>query len=194
MSNLGTDRDDPPSQPAAEATEEGPAELAPDDLELPQLDLHIDAEETEGLDDDDAALRVADFSDEGDALDDSYADDIPLDVAIDTAEPEESALDDDAQGLDDQDGGGVAFASDDSEESFLDERGHAEEGIDFEGSEVLGIDPIPREEDDGGLEGLDDEGEKIDQNLFPPLDASEDDDEELDFEIPLAPPPPLDRE
>lgn len=186
MSNPGTDRDDPPPPP----DDDDPGEV----LNIPALDLELDAEEAEGLDDDDAALRIADFSDQGDAMDDRYADDIPLDVTIDTLEPEDSALDDDAQGLDDREGEGVAFPSDDDGESLLDDRGHAEEGIDFEGSEELGIDPIPREEDDGGLEGLDDMGDKIEADLFPPLDASEDDDEELDFEVPLAPPPPLDRE
>jgi len=186
MSNPGSDRDVPPAPP----TKGDPAE----ELDLPQLDLQLDEDEAEGLDDDDAALHIADFADQGDAMDDSYADDIPLDVTLDTLDPQDSALDDDAQGLDDHESAGVAFSSEDAEESFLDDRGHAEEGIDFEGSSELGIDPIPREEDDGGLEGLDDAGDKIDEDLFPPLDTSEDDDEELEFEVPLAPPPPLDRE
>lgn len=183
MSNPGSDRDQAPSSSSEDEA---------DDLALPHLDLDLDQEESEGLDDE-APLGITDFSHEADAMDDSYADDIPIDVSIDTGETEESALDDDAQGLDDAGAEAVAFTGE-AEESFLDDQGHAEEGIDFEGSEALGIDPIPREEDDGGLEGLDDPGDKIDQALFPPLDTSEEDDEELDLDIPLAPPPPLDRE
>jgi hypothetical protein len=186
MSNPGSDRDDPPSPPVKSE----PAE----ELDLPRLDLHLDDEEAEGLEDDEAAIRLADFAGPGDAMDDSYADDISIDVTLDTLEAQESALDDDAEGIDDHAGAGVAFSSKDDEESLLDDRGHAEEGIDFEGSAELGIDPIPREEDDGGLEGLNDVTDKIDEDLFPRLDASEDDDEELEFEVPLAPPPPLDRE
>ena len=97
--------------------------------------------------------------------------------------------------LHDEDIGQELELDGDDEASFLDDRGRAEEGLEMDGDDELGIDPIPREVDDGGLEGLDDPDEERVETNFPPLDGDEDDDEgaELDLGIEISTPDhPLD--
>ena len=162
---------------------------ADDDLNLPSLEADEDGE---GVTDQSfTALQLAVFDDEGDAFDDAYADDLPLDIRIETDHVEPSVIGDDAVGMQapamEE---GLAFAE--SAVSLIDEgRGHAEEGLDEHGDEELGIDPIPREIDDGGMEGLaDPTGDRVDTDEFPPLDGEEDDDDdEIDVGIEIAPPP-----
>jgi hypothetical protein len=81
--------------------------------------------------------------------------------------------------------------SEDAASLIDDGRGHAEEGLDFGGDGELGIDPIPTEADDGGLEGLPEGAEQVDGDELPPLDGHEDDDDadELDLGLDLRPPP-----
>ena len=166
------------------------------DLDLPAL-----GEE----DDDDLPLedgvQLPEMADDGgDSLDDSYADDIPLDVEISTDVVEPTAVGDDASGIE----GTVADQDDvqidEESASMIDEgRGHAEEGLEFGGDEELGLDPIPTEVDDGGLEGIEEApGQVADDDELPPLDGADDDDEgeELDLGIDMAigPAPELDGE
>ena len=162
-------------------------------LELPELGDRGESDE-EGMENEgDAGVDIAVVDDGGDPFDDSYADDIPLDVQIQTLHEEPSAIGDDAVGLGKALGDDGGIQIEDAGVSMIDEgRGHAEEGLDFVGDDELGIDPIPTEMDDGGVEGLDDEGgEPVDADDFPPLDGADDDDdaEELDLGLDLAPPP-----
>ncbi|MEM1029952.1 MAG: hypothetical protein AAGN82_06360 [Myxococcota bacterium] len=176
------------------------------DADRPHLDPGLEDEEPRGLeDDDDAALAVRGWDDRDASTDDTAEDNAAEDVfplalaeglVADTA-ISSSALGDDAEGLGQlkDDGTTVSVAA--TPGSFLDDHGHAEEGMDDEASEALGIDPVPREEDDGGLEGLEDPGARVDAALFPPLDETDDDDEDQDVnvgDIALAPLPPLDRD
>jgi hypothetical protein len=173
-----------------------------DDFELPELDLPVlgdtDAEDVEGVEDE-APIDIRIVDDGEDPFDDSYADDVPIDVEIQTDQNEPSALGEIALGIETtneaHDDDGIRIEEGEGGESMIDEgRGHAEEGLDFVGDDELGIDPIPTEVNDGGLEGLDDPGgEEIDEGDFPPLDGNEDDDEEeLDLGLELEPPPPSD--
>lgn len=167
-----------------------------DALGLPDMGV-LDPDELDGVEDD-VPVDVRLVDDGGDPFDDSYADDVPLDVEIQTDQTEETAIGDVALGLDaaldEAAGGDDGVRIEEGGESMLDEgRGHAEEGIDFGGDDELGIDPIPTEVDDGGVEGLEDPaGEQIDADDFPPLDGNEDDDDEAELELglDLEPPPP----
>lgn len=172
-----------------------------DDLGLPDMG-EIDGDDLEGVEDD-VAVDVRLMDDGGDPFDDSYADDVPLDVEIQTDHHEESAIGDVTLGLDgslddslEEAAGDDGVSIEEGGESMLDEgRGHAEEGLDFGGDDELGIDPIPTEVDDGGVEGLEDPaGEQVDADEFPPLDGNEDDDDEAELELglDLEPPPPSD--
>lgn len=155
-------------------------DLALDALPLP--DLGAEEDEGEGLEDppiDELASHEAD----PDPFDDRPFDDLPLDVAIDLSDGEPSALDDEELGVGSDGETGVAI--DDRDASLLDDRGHAEEGLDLAVDEELGIDPIPREADDGGLEGLEDPSADAVDDAFPPLDGAADDDEELDVGLHL---------
>lgn len=156
-----------------------------DDLALPSLGA--EADEGEGLDDEEAleGIGLAQAPSLGDdPFEDGYADDLPLDIEIAVADGEPSALGDDAKGLDDDHD---AVAVDEGGESFVDRGGSAEEGLEFGGNDELGLDPIPTEEDDGGLEGLEDPGaHMVDDDVFPPLGGeSDDDDETIDVGIEL---------
>jgi hypothetical protein len=158
-------------------------------LDLPALG---DAEaEDEGPIDDGAPLPEV-VDDGGDPLDDSYAEDVPIEVDITTDTVEPSAVGDDANGLDGAATEHEGVHIDEADASMLDEgRGHAEEGLEFGGDEELGLDPIPTEVDDGGLEGIDEAGGQVaEADELPPLDGAEEDDdeEELDLGIELVPP------
>jgi len=158
------------------------------DLELPDL---ATGDDEHGLVDDNAMQELKLVNDgHDDPFDDSYADDVALEFDLATEQEEPTMIGDDAVGLD-------RAGSDDSVSfaeggvSMIDEgRGHAEEGLDTHGDEELGIDPIPREVDDGGAEGLDDPaGSQVDEQDFPPLDGDDhDDDDEIDIGIELVPP------
>ncbi len=161
------------------------------DLDLPDLG-DLDADEVDGVEED-VPVDVRLPADGADPFDDSYADDVPIDVEIQTELDEESALGDASLGI--EDGGDDDVHLDEDGESLIDEgRGHAEEGLDFGGDDQLGLDPIPTEgEDDGGLEGLEDPaGERVEADEFPPLDGTDDDDaeDELELGIDLETPPP----
>lgn len=176
------------------------------DDELPVLDLPAVEEPEEGggedllgLDDPgdvELSEQLLKKRDDEDPFDDAVADDIPIDMQIDTDDDVPPIVGDDAKGLHDEDVGHELEIDDDEVESFLDDKGRAEEGLDMDGDDELGIDPIPREVDDGGLEGLDDPAEQQVDHDFPPLDGEEDDDEEeIDLGIDIAPPThPLDVE
>ena len=161
-----------------------PPDVAP--FALPALDTPLD-----GIDDD-AALPDRDAfqiqlpdSGDGDPLDDSDASDIPLDIELQGGEERDSAIDDDLLGLDDEDDHHVPLAAHRGA-SLLDDGG-APPLID--GDDELGIDPIPLEQDDGGLEGLEDpSADVIDSHAFPTLDgAADDDDDEIDVGLTLPP-------
>lgn len=175
-------------------SDDEPLEL---DLPVPDLPTLDDGDvdgDSLGLDDPDA-VQLAELSQSDDPFDDSVAHDLPIDVEIDTDSVEPSAIGDDANGLHDEDIGQELELDGDDEASFLDDRGRAEEGLEMDGDDELGIDPIPREVDDGGLEGLDDPDEERVETNFPPLDGDEDDDEgaELDLGIEISTPDhPLD--
>jgi hypothetical protein len=153
------------------------------DLALPDLEQDI---EGEGVDDPALELDIAHGGD--DPFDDSYADDLPIEFQLVTDRVEPSVVGDDATGV--ERGADDGIAIDDDDASLLDvDRGHPDEGLEGDGDEDLGVDPVPREVDDGGLEGLDDGiGEPIDVGEFPPMDGDEDDDEEIDVGIDIAPP------
>jgi hypothetical protein len=110
-------------------------------------------------------------------------------VVLSSTEDEPSAIGDDSTGLE-----GIAthagVSIEETEGSLID-TGDEVDSTNFEGDDDLGIDPIPREVDDGGLEGLDDPADhRIDDHMFPPLDGEEDDDdEEIDLGIEISTPP-----
>jgi hypothetical protein len=165
------------------------------DLDLPPLGEE-DADDEQPVDD---GVQLPDVvEDGGDPLDDSYADDVPLDVEIATDTVEPTAVGDDADGIE----GTVAdhddVQLDEEVTSMIDEgRGHAEEGLEFGGDDELGLDPIPTELDDGGLEGIEEaEGQLADGDELPPLDGADDDDEgeELDLGIDMGIGPAPERE
>lgn len=160
-----------------------------DDLHLPELG---DSEEGDGLDDG-GGVDLVEFADgDEDPFDDQVADDLPIDVEIATLSDSSSAIGDDAEGVEASTDHEVSF--EEGGASLIDDgRGHAEEGVEQHGDDELGIDPIPREVDDGGHEGLDDGGdEAVDSDDFPPLDGHEsDDDEETDVGIDLPAPGPM---
>jgi hypothetical protein len=153
-------------------------------LDLPDLG---EPEEGDGLDDHEG-LELSIVDDDADnPFDDEVADDLPLDIELSTTETEPSAIGDDTTGLNDQaTSDGVAI--DEGTASLLDE---GDQPMTFEGDDELGIDPIPAEVDDGGLEGLDDHGQDVvDEADFPPLDGDEEDgDAEIDIGIVIGPPP-----
>lgn len=163
--------------------------------DLPPLDLPAQADPSadgSGVGDDVAVqLSVPDVGD--DPFDDAVADDLPIDVVLSTTEGEPSAIGDDATGLD-----GASTSEGvhvhETEGSLIDP-GDDPDSLDFEGDDSLGIDPIPREVDDGGLEGVDDPGsDRIEDDAFPPLDGDEEDNDatEIDLGIDIEPPPPPD--
>ena len=150
-------------------------------FELPELG---DADDDGiGMLDEAVELAQLDASDGGDPFDDSVADDLATGIELNVlSDPHGSALGDDAAGLDDDDAASSSIGIPEPGASFI---GEEQVGLDAEhsflGDESLGIDPIVREEDDGGAEGLDDPGgERVDPNLFPPLDASDDSDDSND--------------
>ena len=157
-----------------------------DDLHLPELGA---GEEGDGVEDA-PPIDVTEFADENDdPFDDRVADDLPLEVEIATLNDGSSAIGDDAEGVEAATDHEVSF--EEAESSLIDDgRGHAEEGVEQHGDDELGIDPIPREIDDGGYEGLEDAGgDAVDSDDFPPLDGHEsDDDEEIDVGIELPAP------
>jgi len=147
-------------------------------LNLPAREIDSDAVGAVG---DDVPVGIALPEDEGDPFDDSVASDLPLDVEIDTEAVEASVIGDDDTGID----GiplGIGIDLDESSESLLDpdlER----EGLNSEDME-LGIDSVPHEADDGGVEGLHDPtAEQIDTGAFPELVSDEEDGDELDVGI-----------
>ncbi len=161
------------------------------DLGLPTLG-DIQPTELDGVEGE-LPIDVSIVDDGGDPFDDSYADDVPIDVDIQTDHVEPTAIGDVALGIDGA-SGDDGIRIEEGGESMIDEgRGHAEEGLDFVGDDELGIDPIPTEVDDGGAEGLDNPGdEEVDDEEFPPLDgdANDDEAEELNLGLELEPPPP----
>jgi len=128
------------------------------------------------------------LSDQEDAsFKDVYASDVPVDIYLSITEQEPTAIGDDATGLNDRlASDGVAI--DENAASLLD---GDDQPMTFEGDDELGIDPIPAEVDDGGLEGLDDQGEAVvDATAFPPLDGDEQETEaDIDIGYDIAPPP-----
>ena len=175
-------------------SDDEPLELDLPAPDLPTLDDGGADGDALGLDDPDA-VQLTELRQSDDPFDDAVADDLPIDVEIVTDSVEPSAIDDDAKGLHDEDIGQELELDEDESASFLDDRGRAEEGLEMEGDDELGIDPIPREVDDGGLEGLEDPDEERVEVDFPPLDGDEDDDDEaeIDLGIEIAPPDrPLD--
>lgn len=161
------------------------------DLGLPDLG-DTSAEDVDGVEND-APIDVRIMDDGLDPFDDSYADDVPIDVEIQTDHVEPTAIGDVALGMLDVSGDDGIHIDEDGESMIDEGRGHAEEGLDFGGDDSLGIDPIPTELDDGGIEGLEDpDGEQVDTEDFPPLDGedADDDAEELYLGIDLDPPPP----
>lgn len=175
-------------------SDDEPLELDLPIPDLPALDDAGDDGDALGLNDPDA-VQLTELSESDDPFDDAVADDLPIDVEIDTDSVEPSAIGDDASGLHDEDIGHELELDDTESASFLDDQGRAEEGLEMEGDDELGIDPIPREVDDGGLEGLDDPDEERVEADFPPLDgdADDDDDTEIDLGIEISTPDhPLD--
>jgi len=146
--------------------------------------LDLPAHESDSADDEhpiDGALTTSDLElphEEGDLLDDRVADDLPVEIDIDTDEQEPTALDDDSTGLDGVDSGS-GIVVDEGEASMLDpdvER----DGLAAEDNQ-LGIDLAPCELDDGGHEGLDDPtNSHVDTGAFPPLDGDDDDENDAD--------------
>jgi hypothetical protein len=155
-----------------------------EDLDLPELG---ETDDGEGVgDEDDLSLRINDDT-TGDPFDDEVASDVPLEIELSTTAHEPSAIGDDAAGLDDQPSSeGVAI--DERSASLLD---GDDQPVTFEGDDELGIDPIPTEVDDGGLEGLNDhDDDTTDEEDFPPLDGDEQGpDEEMDIGYEIGPPP-----
>lgn len=143
---------------------------------------------------DDDAIGVVDENLDGnwlvddkddDPFDDSVADDLATGIELSSLVGATTALDDDAAGLENDDAASTAIGVPEAGTSFI---GEEDTGLDsehtFVGDESLGIDPIVREEDDGGAEGLDDPtGEHVDPDLFPPLDESEEEDEQDDVAL-----------
>jgi hypothetical protein len=159
-------------------------------LELPDLGEGIDGEGVEPHEQDGGSdLRVED--DGGDPFDDRVADDVPLEEEIVTTGDEPTVVGDDSVGIGEGAGDDAVPLSEDATSLLDDGRGHAEEGLDFGGDGELGIDPIPTEADDGGLEGLTEGAEQVERDELPPLDGQDDDDEgeELDLGLDLRPPP-----
>ncbi|MCA9620810.1 MAG: hypothetical protein KC731_17425 [Myxococcales bacterium] len=170
------------------------------ELDLLNLDLPAQDDDDEVSEEDLEALATVELSlveDGGAPLDDGYAVDLPLDVEIDVLADGDSALGDERVGLDD-DAPDLApesshVADDDHGESFIDNHGHADEGLDTDGDDELGIDPIPRENDDGGLEGLEDPADTQALSELPPLDGTDhDDDGEVDLGLELGELPAID--
>jgi hypothetical protein len=151
------------------------------------LDLPALGDTDDGVDgiEHDLVVRIATFEDGDDPFDDAVADDLSINVTLTSTENEPSALGDDNLGLVVAETNEVAFAETDA--SLLDEGDDGRE-LDFHGDDNLGIDPIPHEVDDGGVEGLDDPlDEPVDVAGFPPMDGAEDDDrDELDLGIEIA--------
>ncbi len=154
------------------------------DLDLPDLG---EAEEGDGLDDQDALTLQLSEDDQDDPFDDEVANDVPIDIELGTLERQPSTLGDDATGLDEHlTSDGVDI--DEGAGSLLDGE---DQPMTFEGDDQLGIDPIPEEVDDGGEDGLDDQGQDvIDETDFPPLDGDDQEaDGEIDIGFEIAPPP-----
>jgi hypothetical protein len=158
-------------------------------IDLP--DLGEEGEDREGLEDapfPDLSVR----DDGGDPFDDAPAADVPLEIVIASTDHEPSALGDDSLGLDDT-AAPEAPGFDEQSGSLLDDDDGG--GSDDEADEVLGIDPIPEEADDGGLEGLNDAADDAAVVDLPPLDGDQHDEVEDDLDLGIAldlPPRPLD--
>jgi hypothetical protein len=189
------------------------------DLDLPELDLpeatrpngagsDDGSKEPDGADaagrgveqlglQDPAPFELSEVPDDqvADPFDDANAHDLPLEIELSTTDEQPTAIGDDHIGIGGEDvtehGNELALTSVDAG-SFVDSGGRAEEGLTREGDDELGIDPIPREIDDGGLEGLQDPSESELENEFPPLDGDDDDDDaaELDVGIDISTPRP----
>lgn len=168
------------------------------DLTLPEMELPEAGSDDEGEGpEEEAPIDISLTTTEGDPFDDRAADDLPLESEIDLTE-EPTVVGDDDDGLAAHDGEDDGLAAHDGEHglglgdqdgSLLDHGGHAEEGLEVSSDEELGIDPVPGETDDGGVEGLDEPGEADVDDDFPPLDGAADDDDEVDvgIELPLDP-------
>lgn len=152
-----------------------------DVLDLPAHE--IDDNDAVGIGEGEGPVGIALPKDIGDPFDDSVASDLPLDMELDTEAVEPTVVGDDADGLDAVPMS-IGIDLEEHSESLLDpdlERdGFAEEDVRF------GIDSVPPEVDDGGLEGIDDPGaEQIDTGAFPELVSDADDDDDLDVGIEL---------
>jgi len=154
-----------------------------DNLLLPNLGDGDDF--ARGIDgsDEDAHIDVSIVDDKAaDPFDDEVASDLPIDVVLTTTEHETSAIGDEEKGVEGL-GTSDGVALQDGGHSFL---GPEQDGLEFEGDDSLGLDPIPREVDDGGLEGLDDpSAERVSADSFPPLDGDDSDEEAPELELNL---------
>jgi hypothetical protein len=151
-------------------------------IELPPVE---EADEQVGVEGDDENEALVSETDE-DPFDDACADDLPLDYTLSTTAEEGSAVGDDRVGIE-EGGPEDALAFQDGSESLLDD-GRPDEAMGVESDDDLGLDRLPGDLDDGGLEGLDDAaGERVDELAFPPLDGAEDDNEdEIDLGIDIS--------
>lgn len=149
-------------------------------FDLPAIE---EADETVGIGDEDDELLV--LEDDDDPFDDVCAVDLPLDLVLSTTAEEGSAIGDESLGI--EEGTNDEVGIDEGSESLLDD-GRPDDAMGVELDEELGLDPLPGDLDDGGVEGLDDAaGERVDEFAFPPLDGDENDDEELDVGIHIEP-------
>lgn len=145
------------------------------ELELPALDVEEGAPDA-SIDDGELELELPD--DQADPFDDEQASDLPLDLSgFIQGEQEPSVIGDDATGLEALPAT-LGLSIEESSPSLL---GPDADQLGIGGEEVLGIAPIPLEEDDGGLEGLPDPlaEQMVDTDAFPELDGSDDDDDDL---------------
>jgi hypothetical protein len=152
-----------------------------DALNLPATE---EADDSIGVDHD-IPFELAALADGDDPFDDAYADDLPLDLSLSLHQEHGTAIGDDSTGLEEASPeDGVGF--DDTGDSLLDD-GRPDDALGLEGDDDHGIDAPPGDEDDGGIEGIEDPvGERINELAFPPIDGAEDDDdEELELDIRL---------
>ncbi len=154
-----------------------------DNLLLPNLGDGDDFDHGIDSSDEDAHINVDIVDDHAaDPFDDEVASDLPIDIVLTTTDHEPSAIGDDAKGVEGV-GASDGVALEESGQSFL---GPEQQGLEFEGDESMGLDPIPLEVDDGGLEGLEDpSAERISADSFPPLDGDDSDEEAPELELNL---------
>ncbi|HZO11718.1 MAG TPA: hypothetical protein VFB62_00615 [Polyangiaceae bacterium] len=146
-------------------------------FELPPIEEADEAEGFDEEDDDDMLL-----GDDDDPFDDACADDLPLDIVLSTTNEEGSAVGDERLGIE-EGGPEDVLAFDEGSDSLLDD-GKPDNSLGVESDDELGLDALPGDLDDGGLEGMEDAaGERVDENAFPPLDGDVDDNEDLDVGV-----------